>query len=61
MCRRTRRKVTNEDEDEAVNRTAQLELGERVVRALAMENTGSPARRVWWIVSSVLAECNLAA
>jgi hypothetical protein len=40
----------------------QIELGERVVRALVMENTGSPARRAWWIVSSaILAECSLAA
>ena len=45
-----------------MKRTSEMELGERVVRALAMENSGSPARRAWWIVSSaILVECSIAA
>jgi hypothetical protein len=36
----------------------QSELGDRVARALVMENIGSRRRREWWIVSEyVLAEC----
>jgi hypothetical protein len=45
-----------------MKRLSQIELGERVARALVMENTGPAARRAWWIVSSVvLAECGIAA
>jgi hypothetical protein len=29
----------------------QPELGERVARAIVMENVGSCRRRAWWIVS----------
>jgi hypothetical protein len=32
--------------------TETIELGERVSRALTMENSGPRRRRIWWIVSS---------
>jgi hypothetical protein len=32
-------------------RTETIELGERVSRALSMENSGLARRRIWWIVS----------
>jgi hypothetical protein len=32
-------------------RTETIELGERVSRALTMENSGPRRRRIWWIVS----------
>jgi hypothetical protein len=32
-------------------RTETIELGERVSRALTMENSGPARRRIWWIVS----------
>ena len=35
-------------------RTETIELGERVSRALTMENTGPTRRRIWWIVSSAV-------
>ncbi|HWS44988.1 MAG TPA: hypothetical protein VN636_03935 [Acidimicrobiia bacterium] len=45
-----------------MSRSLQIELGDRVCRALVMENTGTRARRLWWIVSSdVLAEVSKAA
>jgi hypothetical protein len=31
-----------------------IELGDRVARALVMENSGAPKRRVWWIISSAV-------
>jgi len=45
-----------------MGRAAREELGDRVCRALVMENTGPRSRRVWWIVSEdTLAECRRAA
>ena len=45
-----------------MRQTMRDELGDRVCRALVMENSGKPSRRTWWIVSSgVLAECSHAA
>jgi len=45
-----------------MKRIAHIELGERACRQLVMENTGSPRRRIWWIVSAdVLTTCGLAA
>jgi hypothetical protein len=35
-------------------RTETIELGERVSRALTMENSGPVRRRIWWIVSSAV-------
>src|SRR5438445_913855 len=35
-------------------RTETIELGERVSRALIMENSGPARRRIWWIVSSAV-------
>jgi hypothetical protein len=35
-------------------RTETIELGERVSRALTMENSGPARRRIWWIVSSAV-------
>jgi hypothetical protein len=35
-------------------RTETIELGERVARALTMENSGPARRRIWWIVSSAV-------
>lgn len=35
-------------------RTETIELGERVSRALTMENSGPRRCRIWWIVSSAL-------
>jgi hypothetical protein len=32
----------------------EAELGNRVVRAMAMENTGPKRRRAWWIVSAAV-------
>jgi hypothetical protein len=34
--------------------TETIELGERVSRALTMENSGPRRRRIWWIVSSAV-------
>lgn len=43
-------------------KTELSELGERVCRALVMENSGPIRRRIWWIVrSAVLSACDQAA
>jgi hypothetical protein len=34
--------------------TLRLELGDRVCRDIVLENTGTRARRSWWILSSVV-------